>query len=228
MEIQVTLIFTQHIENGTCSSNALLQWIEAVKPEVIFEELSLENYRLAYEEMSLTNLESVAIRKYLASQAVEHIPVDTYEFPKDYYKDLGSMYDRLTSSANEHSFGLRSILDQQKSLVYQYGFHFLNNPQNELLFEEIESLKEKALNMLNDDWLFRIARAEKECLEKREDVILDNIFRYCVEKEFSKGLMFIGSGHQKSIKKKIQERIAKEETKINWRYFQDLISPHSS
>lgn len=223
MAIQITLIFTQHETNGACSSDALLQLIEVIKPEVIFEELSLENYRLAYEEMYLNNLESVTIRKYLASQAVEHIPVDTYELPKDYYKDMGAMYKRLTSSANEYSFGLRSILDRKESLINQYGFHFLNSPQNELLFEQIEILKQRALEKKNDENLYRIALSEKECLEKREDTILDNIYRYCKEKDFSKGLMFIGSGHQKSIKKKIQERIATEEENINWSYFQDLV-----
>lgn len=223
MEIQVTLIFTQHIENGTCSSDALLQLIEAIKPEVIFEELSLENYRLAYEEMSLNNLETVTIRKYLAFHEVEHIPVDTYGLPKDYQRDVDSMYDKLINGVGEHSFSFRSILYRKEFWINQYGFHFLNSPQNELLFEEIESLKEKALSKLNDDRLFRIAQTEKTIIEKREDTILDNIYRYFREKEFSKGLMFIGSGHQKAIKKKIQERIAKEETKINWRYFQDLI-----
>lgn len=158
MEFQVTLIFTQHIENGACSSDTLLQLIEAVKPELIFEELSLENYRLAYEEMSLNNLETVAIRKYLAYHEVEHIPVDTYELPKDYQRDLDSMYDKLISSVGEDSFRFRSILDWKESWINQYGFHFLNSPQNELLFEDIESLKEKALSKLNDDRLFRIAQ----------------------------------------------------------------------
>lgn len=224
MASQVTLIFTHHKENGTCSSGALLELIEAARPEVIFEELSIENYRLAYEEISLTNLESVAIRKYLAIKTVKHIPVDTFELPVGYYKELDSMYQKVLFKAGEHSYRLKSLLDQKETLINHFGFHFLNGPKNELLFEHIEALKEKSLNRLNDEKLFLIAQTEKEVLEKREDVILDNIHRYCKENKFSKGLMFIGSGHQKSIKKKIQERIGFDEAKINWSYFHDLVS----
>lgn len=223
MAIQVTLIFTQHKANGACSSDALLQLIEAVNPEVIFEELSFENYRLAYEELSLNNLESVAIRKYLAKKAVKHIPVDTYEPPLAYHNELDSMYEKFLFGAGEYSFRLKAVLDQKESWINYHGFQFLNSPQNELLFDQIEVLKEKALKNINNDKLFLIAQTEKEVQEKREDAILDNSYRYCKENIFSQGLMFIGSGHQKSIKKKIQERIAAEEFKINWSYLQESL-----
>jgi hypothetical protein len=224
MALNVTLILTQHNENGVCNSDTLLVIVESINPEVIFEELSHTNHHKAYIENSLVMLESIAIKKYLKNHDVEHIPVDTYDLPRDYNNNLTLIYGRLTKSAGEHSFQFRGLLDQKESVINQYGFQFLNSDQNEKLFENIDILRERILDILNDEKLFRIARLEKEVIEKREDVILDNIYKYSKENTYNNAMLFIGSGHQKSMTKKITELIKTEETKVNWNYFSDLIT----
>lgn len=222
--IRLTLIFTRHKSIGICSSEALLQLMHAVDPEVIFEELSLENYELAYGKQTLNNLEPEAIRKYLSIKPIWHIPVDTYNLPSDYYTKVDFLHSKLTRNAGEQSFHLRNFLDRMESQIYHHGFHFLNSNQIELWFERLEELKEKALEKLKNSNLYEISQLNKDIIEKREEVILDHVYKYCTENEFSRGLMFIGSGHKKSIRKRIQSRIESGENRISWSYYNDLIS----
>lgn len=224
MALNVPLIFSRHEESGFCTSDVLLQIIERVNPEVIFEELSSSLHHEAYVDKTLNNLESLAIIKYLTDHDVIHIPVDTYDLAKDYYKNLDYMYDALVNSAGEHSFHFRNFLDRQASLGNRRGFSLFNSNQNDKLFEEMSILKERALEALDKENLHQIARLEKYVVEKREDVMLDNIYKYSKENKYAKGLMFIGSGHRKSIMKKIEERKKTEDIKIDWRYFSDLIT----
>jgi hypothetical protein len=201
MALNVTLVFTQHEENGFCSSSALQKIMEEVNPKVIFEELSHSNYHKIYIEKTLITLESSAIMKHLKNHDVKHIPIDTYDLPQGYYVNIDYMYDKLLHNAGVHSYRFRSLLDQKESVINQYGFLYLNNDYNDKLFENIDMLKERILDTLNDKKLFRIAHLEKEVVEKREDVIIDNVFNYSKENGCSNGLMFIGSGHRKSIKR---------------------------
>jgi hypothetical protein len=222
MSSNVTLIFTQHRELGLCSSDALLRIIESVKPEVIFEELSEDNYRRAYSEGTLNNLESVAIRKYVKTHDIPHVPVDTFERPKNYDKDQSHLYGGVTSSAGVHSFHLRGLLDQHEAMITQFGFTYLNSHDNEKVFEAIDKLKLKVLETLNDEALHRMAKIIEEVIVIREDAILDNVYNYIRENNYVNGLMFIGSGHQKSIKKKIRERVETENLKIDWSFLPEL------
>ena len=222
MSCNVTLVFTQHRELGLCSSDALLRIIESVKPEVIFEELSEDNYHRAYTEGTLNNLESVAIRKYVKMHDIPHVPVDTFERPKNYDKDQSHLYGRVTSSAGVHSFHLRGLLDQHEAMITQFGFTYLNSHDNEKVFEAIDKLKLKVLETLNDQALHRMAKMIEEVIVIREDAILDNVYNYIRENNYSIGLMFIGSGHQKSIKKKIRERVETEDLKIDWSFLPEL------
>jgi hypothetical protein len=223
MRREITLIFTRHKETGDCNSDALLQILDSVKPEVIFEELSHALHHEAYVDRTLNNLESVAIRKYLANHDVEHIPVDTFNRPENFDKEQDKLNRKLTGGVGYDFFQLKGLLDQLESIVHQYGFHYLNSEENEKTFAKLDLLKKGVLDKLDDENLYRIARLEKRIIENREDVILDNVYKYSKENHFSKGLMFIGSGHRKSIMKKIKEQNETEDTKINWKYFQDLM-----
>src|SRR4051812_31711696 len=74
----VTLISTEHKENGKCNPDELHKIIESINPEVIFEEEANDDtYKKYYnEEGSFKSLEVQCIRKYLRNHDVKHIPVD--------------------------------------------------------------------------------------------------------------------------------------------------------
>lgn len=215
----ITLIFTQHEETGNCNSFQLLNIIEKVGPDVIFEELSYINFNKSYEQESLFTLETSAIKLYLINHNVEHIPVDTYPLPKTYDEDLNLMYDKLfNSNMINESHNLCNLLDHIKTLTNQNGFGFLNSVEYDKYFKEFDLLKEKKLNILNDENLSRIYRLEKEMIAKRESQIIKNIYNFSKENSYNKAVMFIGAGHRKSFIELIKEVEIQETIKLNWNY----------
>jgi hypothetical protein len=223
MATDITLIFTKHKASGFCNPQSLLQIIEHVSPQVIFEELSVANYQKIYQEGTLITLESNAIKAYLQSHPIEHIPVDTFDIPKNYDADIDWMYKKVIEGTGQHSFHLRGLIEKQIGLASNYGFAFLNGVGNEKYYEEFYALKAEKLAELNDEKTNRIAALEQEVINKREETMLNNIYTHCKERDFTSALFFIGSGHMKSIKAKIEERESDSGDKIKWSYFSDLI-----
>jgi hypothetical protein len=223
MTINITLIFTRHKEGGICTANALLQIIEAVNPDVIFEDLSEALFKEAYETKTLNNLESVAIRAYISKHLVPHVPVDTYPRTSKYNEDQSVLSQKLTESAGCESAQLRGFLDQVYTIGTKYGFAYLNDSTNDENMDKVESLKQAVLRKLDDPKLRELYRKDQEVILKREDAMLDNVYHYANEKPFVNGLMFIGSGHRTSILKKIEERNETQDIKINWKLYQELI-----
>ncbi|MYY43942.1 hypothetical protein [Elizabethkingia anophelis] len=216
----VNVIFTRHKEWGSCNSTELYKIIESIHPDIIFEELSELCYSKIYEDKSLLTLESNAVKLYLQTVNIKHIPVDTYPLPDSYYKDLNFMLDKICHQTGiRESFTLRRTLDQQEDYIWQHGFSFLNSPTNDLFFEEIGNLKEKILLVLDSDRLNKIARMEQEMIENREEEMLRNIYAYSKEHEFNQAVFFIGSGHRKSIMQKINVYKTNQTHKLHWAFF---------
>ncbi len=212
----VYVIFTRHKVSGNCNSIELYRIIEKIRPEIIFEELSYSNFNKAYKEKSLITVETNAIKKYLHNHNIEHIPVDTYNIPNNYYESLDYMLDRIINSNLIESREIRKILDNQSLWIIQEGFNFLNSNQNDQIFEEFNTLKEKIINTLNNKDLFHIASLEKEVIQKREIEIIDNIYNFSKKNIYNQAILFIGSGHRKSIREKIEKCKTQEKIEINW------------
>ena len=209
-------ICTQHRETGVCNSTELHRIIDGISPEIIFEELPIAIYETIYKEQIRTTLESDAIKLYLQNKSIDHIPVDTFERPKHHDENVARLLRDLTESAKRESFNLRRIIDQFDAIVAQKGFSYLNNESNDKAHEILEIQKQKALAILNNEWLNEIANADKEIIENRENVILDNVYRYSKDNEYETGILFIGAGHRKSMFRKIADRKKLKKTKINW------------
>ena len=212
----ITLICTKHEECGKCNSMELHKIIEEISPEIIFEELSHSHFDESYKEKKLITLETNAIKKYLQNHNIEHLPVDTYNLPNSYHKELEYMYNRVINNNKIDSYHLRNLLNKQSLLEMNHGFSFLNSNQNAELFEEITILWEIILNTLSDENLFRIYKLEKEVIEKREHEIIKNIHIYSRGYKYNQALLFIGSGHRKSIIKEIEKYELDEIIKLNW------------
>ncbi len=210
------IIFTRHNGVGNCNSNELLRIIEHIKPEIIFEELETTIYDLIYTEKKLTTLETDAIKEYLTKHDIPNVPVDTLTRPLNFHKDCEKMRKKIAGMASKDSFDYRNLIDRQISLVGKYGFDFLNSDFNDKLLQEIDFLKEKILNTINDNNLHRTSALEREINEKREDEILNNVYGYCRNDNFTQALLFIGSGHRESILEKMKERNPLEDIKLNY------------
>mgnify|MGYP001092206003 CR=1 FL=1 len=213
----ITLIYTRHKESGNCNSIVLYNIIEQIKPEIIFEELSYTNFDQCYNQMSLVTLESRAIKRYIQNHQAKQIPVDTFPLPQYYYEELDRMYNKICNSNTIHeSRVLQNLLKHQSRLEDQYGFQFLNSDVNDRLFEEINLLTEALLNILNDETLYRIRRLEKEIIERREYEILKNIYDFSIKNLFNQAIVFIGSGHRRSLMALIEQFEKEENLKLHW------------
>ena len=213
----ITLIGTYHIEKGACNVDELYKIVDAIKPDVIFEEIPPSFFDRFYIKKTDSRLESDTINRYLEKHRIEHIPVD--------YDD----YDFLIKIVNENKIAheqverrsrtYRFLCDQISQASFLYGFKFLNSIESEnfhraLDIEVIEALKE----FKNENNIVRNDRFNEIMTHKRENIMLDNIYQYCMEHDFNTGLFFIGSAHRYTIIEKIQKYETEHELKINWNY----------
>ncbi|HKC34706.1 MAG TPA: hypothetical protein VKB95_01550 [Chitinophagaceae bacterium] len=94
----ITVIFTRHHRTGNCNSFELLNIIQNVEPDVIFEELSCSQFSESYEQNNLITVETNAVKEYLKNYRIEHIPVDTYPLPSTHHEEVDLMLDRVCHS----------------------------------------------------------------------------------------------------------------------------------
>jgi hypothetical protein len=215
--LNITLICTVHYEQGECNPIELCKIIEHIKPDIIFEELSKANFHCFYDELRAANLETNAIKLYLEDHQIKHIPVDTYDRPKYYDEQVDRMYDKVTSrNMIRECRMLQNAIVDGEVLTKRDGFSYLNCTLNDERMKAIVLLTDQMLSILNNEELFRIRSLEKDVIEKREIEMLTNIYSYSKAHPYNQALFFIGSGHRKSIIKKIIEFDAAQESKLNW------------
>jgi len=209
----VTVIFTHHYEIGNCNSKELLSIVRAIQPELIFEELLPSVYDQIYNQRNRTTLESDVVKMFSMTNVVEHIPVDTFECPDDYYNRKNYLLDVIGKHLDNSGTLNNSIRRTMKD-----GFRFLNRDENDVMIDDITDLENSILAQIGDENLNEIAQQRKEVNSRREDVIIENIYKYCRQKDFQTAILFIGAGHRKSIKAKIVNQTNREEVQIKWHF----------
>ena len=213
----VHIIFTQHAAEGNVNSYELLKLIESIQPDVIFEEIGSVVYDQVYVQQNRLKLESEAVKAYLMTNDLEHIPVDTFEPPDGYYSRQNQLLDVLGRNI------YKSVRHNNAftNLVYSStvgGFPFLNSDQNDTLLDALESEENKILVELVDDNLNQIAALRNEVNSKRDEVMIDNIYKYAEQKTFTTGIFLIGAGHRRSIKAKLDKIEARYGVEIKWHF----------
>jgi hypothetical protein len=212
----ITLICTVHKEHGNCNSNELYKIIEAINPEIIFEEIHPNRFDAYYKTQSVSTLETKAIIQYLKNHQIEHIPVDNYDIPdiQMFYKEVDYMHENIFDNSNEYCY----LFEQRQLLLTQHGFNYINSDHYKNLSNRLVVLEETVIKHLNDKYLFRIYTTWKEFNYNRETKIIKNIYNYSNEHRYNNAILVIGSEHGSSIIKIIEEYKIKNESKINWNY----------
>jgi len=212
----IILVCTKHKECGKCNSDELYKIIESISPEIIFEELPPSNFHRFYQEnIPTSSLETNAIRKYLQNHTIEHIPVDTYEISDIHYIEKELDILNVFDNYSEYSF----LKEKQSLMTNLYGFIYLNSKQSDELFDKIRIVEEKIIKYINDEKLFRAYQLFNEINNKREDVIINNIYNYSKEHKYYQAILFCGAAHRKSIIKKIHEYKRNEKIALNWLFY---------
>ncbi len=168
----IHVIYTRHRKNGEIVSFALSEIIQAINPQVIFEELSEENFRKGYEEGLLPTVEIRAIKHFLLSQNVLHIPVDTSPLPDSYYTLTQYLEEKIFGSLQvDECVQLRILVDSNMREMGEKGFSYLNSRKNYGFFQEYNRWKENILKALDADRLFAIHNMENEGIKGKSCLI---------------------------------------------------------
>ncbi len=212
----VAVLFTRHESDGMCNSDELLKILLSLQPDVIFEEIGYEVYDQIYLQ-NRTTLESNAVKLYLLTKDVEHFPVDTFDRP-DSYRNGWNLLSNVLEPYRNKSDALKHAINQ---LIYQSqvgGFPFLNSDQNDAILDEIEKEERSILAELADDNLIQIAQLINEVNSKRDEEMIDNIYKYGEQNAFQKAIFLIGAGHRRSIKKKLDKVAPRYGVEIKWHF----------
>lgn len=208
----ITIIFTAHKEIGKCNSRELLRIIEKYKPEVIFEEISSAVFDQCYGIQNRFTLETNAIKLYLEKGNVIHIPVVSNELA-DVVSDK---YEILTADAD-----CRYLIDRLCSQEENQGFGFLNSNASASIFANLKLVEESIILHSKDEKLKSIFARANRNIDQYEDEIIENVYEYCVQNNFNKGLLFLGAAHKKSVQLKLQNYNDKVDFKINWSFYNE-------
>lgn len=213
----VFVIFTQHQADGNINSFELLKILEPIQPDVIFEEILPVVYDQIYILQNRTTLESNAVKLFLLTNEVEHIPVDTFDRPEGYYSGQNHLLDILGENIYKsvsHYTTYNKLLNSSRA----GGFPFLNSYENDTLLNDLDKAHSQHLTELADDNLSQIAQLINEVNSKRDEVMIDNIYKYASEHSFQRGVFLIGAGHRRSIKKKLETIASRYGVEINWHF----------
>jgi hypothetical protein len=196
-----------HREIGKCNSNELFKIIEKINPEVIFDEIPSSRFNAHFIEQSIITLETNAIKLYMNNHNVNIIPVDNYDFSEIQKGDID--YNKISNNNADYY----NLCKEQYLLTIQHGFEYINSHQNFQLIEKLQTIEREVLGKINDEELLKLFETWYEITDKRENEIIRNIYNYCEEHTFDKGLLLIGAEHRNSIINKTQKY---NNEKINW------------
>ena len=213
----IKLISTHHSELGKCNADELHKIFEAIRPDVIFEEIPPYLFNILYQlnERPDEPTESKAVKRYLQTHDIKHIPVDIDTNQDFYNRD----FKYMCASFEKHA-AYKKIEDEQKEMIITNGFPFLNSKECIELLEKRMTLEKTLIELSPDkNQLLRIHKLLYEETDNREHAMLQNIYNYSKQHIYSKAIFMLGSAHRKPIMQKIQEYESKENFKLNWTFY---------
>jgi hypothetical protein len=211
---RITLISTAHKKKGMCNSNELLKIINMLSPDVIYEELSPNLFSSFYEKQGNSTLETIAIKKYLESNPIPHIPVDMNgdELLNIEFKNKISNVLNLFN----HSPQYRNLSIHHDTLTFRVGFPYLNSKQCIDFYERSNFLEKILIKQIGRPELIETYEQWLNINERRENSMIKNIYEYGNKYTPTNALFLVGSAHRKSIIKKAEEAEKVSEIKFNW------------
>lgn len=213
----IILFCTRHGEAGNCNVFKLYNIIVQLNPNVIFEEIPPCLFDEHYNNMTSNKLETNAIKMYLLEHDIKHIPVDLdVIMPQSFWDDNKYMFEQVERNSSEFC----KFCDYDSQYARQYGFNYLNSKYCSNINNDKYNEMEKTLKLLDNKKLFEAYESWNSINEKRENEMIINIYNYCKENIFERGIFLIGAAHRESIINKIKKHNETEELKIEWNYLE--------
>lgn len=207
---RITLVCTVHNERGLCSENELVGILEAVGPDVIFEEIRPSDFDSFYA--SKPTLETRAVARYLKARAVRQVPVDDYSIPDSFRRDINILFDYVESNSVEY----RALIAERDWKTDQLGFRYLNSPEFEAISKRSRESLENTIALSGSDGLKKALSTWNGQLQRRENSMLENIYSFCRASQFKEGVFLVGAEHMSSIIEGVESRIKRESNLVAW------------
>jgi hypothetical protein len=219
----ITLVFTRHEVCGFCNSDELYKIIESIGPEIIFEEIPPSYFDKYYVAKIRRNLESDTINKYIENHNIEHVPVDSENVPSEsFFNDLQYLHKRIEGLSDINGYNYRNFSDSYSVNARMYGFAYLNSIHCSNTQSEINNAIAKGVQKLNEKKLLQTLNHWKKVNDGRENEMINNIYNYSKENQYSRAVFLIGSAHRNSVMQKITIYETKEKLKLNWGLYNNI------
>jgi hypothetical protein len=196
--LNTTIVSSFHKIHGKCNPNELYEIIANLKPDIIFEELSIKGFEIIYSPYyKPKSVEGITIKQYLNNYPIKHFPVDNYPINEEY----------LLSDAQiiwNHSSEYREIWDEKLKRISKEGYYFLNSTDCMEILDRLAKIEEEVLNEIKNLKLIQEYQTEKLLSDKREMEMIKSIYDIASRYPFDKSVFICGADHRIGIKHKIK------------------------
>src|SRR3989475_1402742 len=209
---RVSVVFTEHEENGLANTSGLLAILERIKPEVIFLECPPAAF-VDYLNGTHAKLEPTAVSRYRENHRIDLIPVDLPTPDEDFFAKHRDLHRRIERTSPDYC----RLVDFYSQNVSAHGFAYLNSKDcsdffsqlHEAILDAIEKdVDHRRLAEVYDRWI----RTE----ELRDREMVRNIENHCRQASFSSAAFLVGAAHRQSIIALSRSAPAAASSTIQW------------
>ncbi len=219
----VKVIASVHNEIGQCNADSLYNILESIRPQVIFEEQTDDEfYKNLYKPgRDLKILEVQAIKKYKENYDVVCVPVDLE--PELYLTmQQKGQYDDYFKKYN----AIQEVNSTIRDNIMVDGFNFLNSNKLLKLDRELKNRQDQLVKFESPMSLSQIKMLHESFLkenDERESAMIKNIYSYSKINSYVQAVFIPGFHHLEPLIQKLSLQENKDYPKINWTFFGDHI-----
>lgn len=209
----ITLVCTVHKENGAASASNLYKILEKIQPEVIFLEVTPDDFDNYY---AAPGLEPKAVIQYKRNRHVALVPVDLSIADKNIHMKFQRLFGVIDS--NSTTYYQQKDCDIQKC-VYKYGFSYLNSDQHSKDHADLNEQDLETIRKIDDPEITKLYEYWNTMILCREDEMMNRVYKYSRDNTFQKAVFLVGAAHRGSIIKKSKEFSNHDPESIEWNYY---------
>ena len=216
---KVTLVCSAHRENGLCNAGELLNIIQAIKPDAVFEEIRPSDFDSYCKHGIRSSLEALAITRYLDFKSFHWVPVDRYNIADNLLVEIKKELDRVFYYVEQNSQEYQLLSEENDKEVCQRGFGYLNSDTCATMMTRMAEIEDEKINETGYQvWICALAKW-RHLIQARETAMVGNIYEYCTENVFESGLFLVGAAHKTGIRKAIEKHAGAEADLIDWKFY---------
>lgn len=206
----ITLVCTVHRENGAASASNLYKILEQIEPEVIFLEISPDDFENYY---TAPGLEPKAVIQYKRNRQVTLVAVDMFIADRNILMNFQRLFEVI--DANSTTAYQQKNSDMQ-SCVYVSGFSYLNSDQCSKDHAELNSQDLETIRKINDPEITSLYEYWNAMISRRQNEMINGVFGYSRKNTFNKAIFLVGAAHRDSIIKKSEGYKSHDTKSIQW------------